>query len=180
MAILWRVRSLVCLLLAVSTAIGGIAPARACGCGSPAKTPSAAPIGAHQLAAVALPTAKSCCQPTAKKRSCCSPTAACGTAAKASCCGNTTPTDRIETSSADAQPADAPGCHCLKCECDAPDAPAQAAPVPVAPDLDEYVTASPVPTGLISEPPTAASRAVRSVTAIPPTDLTISLSRLTC
>lgn len=178
MAIVWRVRSLVCVLLAVSTAIGGIAPVRACACGTIAKVP-ATPTKTNQQAA-ATPAAKLCCQPGAKKRSCCSPPSAGGTAAKSSCCGDAAPADRTGTSAAASSQPDAPGCHCLKCECDAPDALAPAAPAPGAPDLDEYATVSPVPNVPSSGPPTPAPRAVRAAPVIPPTDLTISLSRLTC
>src|SRR5436190_10531617 len=115
MPILWRVRPIVCLLLAVSTAVGAVAPARACACTAPAGTASTL-VGGQ--AAAPVPAVKSCCQPAAKKRSCCSASSTCDPA-KASCCGNKAPVARTEKSPAPT-PADPSGCHCLLCGCDAP------------------------------------------------------------
>ncbi len=179
MPILWRTRPFVCLLLAISTATGTAAPLRACVCGTPARTKSVPAHAPLERAASAAPTAKSCCPPVAGKRSCCEPSSNSG-AAKASCCDDKAPTGRSEKAPAPT-PADAPGCHCLTCDCDTPVVPlAPAAPAPTAPDLDDHPTASPVPSGLVPGTPTAASRAARSVPSVPPTDLVISLARLTC
>jgi hypothetical protein len=180
-----KVRPVVCLLLAVATAIGAVAPARACACTTPPPaTPQAAGAKGRVAAACGVAeTAKSCCQPTAKKRSCCSPTSTCSTAstAKASCCADKAPADRGGKTPAPTAPAstDSPGCHCLRCECDAPGAPqVPANPAPVVPDADE--PASLVPPVLTSAPRAAAAPAVRSTPVGPPPDLVISLSRLTC
>ncbi len=174
MPTLWRVRPFVCLLLAVSTVIGVVAPVRACACVAPAKPPSAL----HQERTTAP---KSCCQPGAKKRSCCSPAST--SSAKVPCCGDKAPAGKPGKSSPAPTPADSPGCHCLWCDCETPAVPpAPATPVtaPVSPDLDGLAAFSPVPVVLIAEPPTAASRTVRLISASPPTNLVISLSRLTC
>ena len=179
MPILWCVRSFVCLLLAVSTAIGAVAPARACACATPAKTPS---LPVKERAAALQPAAKPCCQPDAKKRACCPPAPTAGTS-KASCCGDKAPCGRPGKSSTAPTPADSPGRKCLRCDCDTPNVPpAPAAPVPAAsvPDLDEHAAVSPVPPAFVPGTPTAVLRAARSVPVAPPTDLTISLSRLTC
>ncbi len=172
-----KLRAVVCLLLAVATVIGTVTPARACACTTSARTPV---TPASEWAAKPTPAAKSCCQTDAKKRSCCSPGSTCGTA---NTCDKLPTTGRTGQPAKPAQPADAPGCHCLRCDCEAPAVPpAPAAPVtaPVAPDLDGPATGSPVPVVLLSDPPTAASRSVRSVQTVPPTDLVISLSRFTC
>jgi hypothetical protein len=174
MLTLWRVRAIVCLWLAVSTAIGAVNPARACACATPARPPA---VPAKQRDAAPRFVAKSCCPSGAQKRSCCSPAPA-GT--KSSCCGDKAPADRSGKPPT-STPADTPGCHCLRCECEIPAAPPAPAPTaPVVPDFDGYAVASPVPTDLTLEPPTAASRPVGSVTPPPPTDLVISLSRFTC
>ncbi len=175
MAILWRNRSVVCLLLAVSTAIGGIAPARACDCATPAKTPS---IPVKERAAPPQHAIKSCCEPNAKKRACC-PSASTGGTAKASCCDNKVPCERPGTPSP--TPTDSAGCHCVRCDCDPPGAPpAPAAPAPAISDLDEHAVASLVPPVLIPGPPLVSWRPAQLVPASPPADLVISLSRLTC
>lgn len=179
MPILWRVRSFVCLLLTVSTVIGAVAPAHACACATPAKTPSA-PL--PERVAIPAPAAKSCCQPGAKKRSCCSPAST--SSAKVSCCDDQAPpAGKPGKSSPAPTPADAPGCHCLRCDCETqsvPPAPAVPVTAPVTPDLDGPDSFSPIPVVLMAEPPTATSLAVRLISSIPPTDLVISLSRLTC
>src|SRR5687767_3244527 len=106
MFVAWKVRPIVCLLLAVVTALGAVVPARACACTtSAARTPPTSDR-------TAKPAAKSCCQP-AKKHSCCSPGSTCGTA-KVSCCGEPVRTE----------PADPSGCPCVRCDCGAPAAPA--------------------------------------------------------
>ena len=164
MPTLWRVRPYFSLLLAVSTAVGAVVPARACACATAAK-PHSMPM--KELAATPLPAAKSCCLSNAAKRACClRPTP--GGTSKAACC---------EAKAT----ADAPGCHCVRCDCDPADVPpSPVVPAPSAPDFDGHATASPVPVALISEPPTAATRRLCLAPVTPPTDLTISLSRLTC
>lgn len=179
MTVARRVRPFVCLLLAVSTAIGAAVPARACACVAPATT-SSAPTG--ERAKHPIPAAKSCCQPTASKRSCCGPTSNGGTS-KASCCGGKAPAERPEKSPAAPTSTDTTGCHCLRCDCDtasAPPAPTTPAPASSVTDLDEHAAVSPVPPDFVPGTPAAASRAVRSLPVAPPTDLVISLSRLTC
>lgn len=176
MPTLWRVRPIVCLLLAVSTAVGAVAPARVCACTAPAGAASTL-VGVQ----VALPTpaVKSCCQPAAGKRSCCSASSTCDPA-KASCCGNKAPATRTEKAPPAPTPSDPSGCHCLRCDCDAPAVPPVPAPAPATADLTEHAAVSPVPAVLIAEPPTASSRVVRLVPSVPHADLVISLSRLTC
>ncbi len=169
-----KLRPILCLLLAVATAMGTVLPARACACATPVRAPV---IPASERAAKPAPAAKPCCQTDLQKRSCCSPGSTCGTV-KTSCCDKQTTTGRTGQP---AQPADVPGCHCLRCECETPAVPPAAhASLPVAPDLDGPATVSPVPVVLISDPSTAAARSVRSAPAGPPTDLVISLSRFTC
>ena len=179
MPILWRARPFVCLLLAISTAICTAAPLRACVCGTSAQTKSVPAHVPPERAASTTPTAISCCPPVAGNRSCCGPTSN-GGAAKASCCDDKALTGRSEKAPAPT-PDDAPGCQCLTCDCDTPVVPAApVAPAPTAPDLDDHATASPVPPGFVPRTPTVGSRAARSTPPVPPTDLVISLSRLTC
>lgn len=179
MPTLWRVRSFVCLLLAVSTVIGAVAPAHACACAAPAKTP---PAPQQEQVATPTPAAKSCCQPGAKKRSCCSPPST--SSPKVACCGDKAPPASKPGKPSPAPiPADSPGCHCLRCECETqgvPPTPAAPITAPVTPDLDGLAAVSPIPVVLITEPPTATSGAVRLISSNPPTNLVISLSRLTC
>src|SRR6266545_1662782 len=135
MPILWCVRPFVSLLLAVSTVIGAVAPARVCACVAPVKPPSAPQ---QERTAAPTPAAKSCCQPNAKKRTCCSPISTGGTP-KVPCCGDKAPADRPGKSPPVPIPADSPGCHCLRCDCDTPNVPpAPAAPVtaPITLDID--------------------------------------------
>ena len=175
MVALWRVRSFVCLLLAVSTAIGGVAPARACACAEPAKTPST-PV--RERAVTPQSAAKACCQPNAKKRSCCAPTSA-RNAAKASCCDGV-PLGQTGKAPTASTPTDSTGCHCLRCDCDTPNVPPTPAPTPTVPDLGDHLAGVPVLPVLIPGAPAVVSRPARSTPASPPTDLVISLSRLTC
>lgn len=145
------VRFVLCLLLAVATALGGAAPVRACGCPVAARVKAEPPR--HKA------PARSCCKTEAKPGTCCATTACC-------------------TAHAPSAPVDGP---VLGCTCDRPAAPsAPPAPgIPSAPDADEGATASPVPP-LALELPADRLTAARPAGALPPTDLVISLSRLTC
>src|SRR5262245_26600915 len=136
MPILWRVRAIVCFLLAVSTAIGAVVPAHACACAAPSRTPA---TPENQRVAAPQSAAKSCCQSAAKKQACCAPTTICGTGTKSSCCGDKARADRPGKLPTTSLPPDAPGCHCLRCECEVPPAPSAPAPTaPVATDFDDH------------------------------------------
>jgi hypothetical protein len=68
----------------------------------------------------------------------------------------------------------------LRCDCEAPEVPpASAAPAPSVSDMDEPVDST-LPPVRIPGPPTAPSRTIHANSGSPPTDLVISLSRLTC
>ena len=78
-------------------------------------------------------------------------------------------------------PTDPSGCHRVRCDCDTPGVPpAPASAAPSAPDLDDHATASPVPPLRLPVARMAAARVARSTPVCLPTDLVISLSRLTC
>lgn len=79
------------------------------------------------------------------------------------------------------QPQSGDGCSCLVCECGSPVAPPPAVPLaPAADELAAQPAASAVPLFLL--PPVTAGPFARPAFAaeLPPTDLVIVLSRLTC
>src|SRR6266487_2565260 len=130
MTLVRRIRPFVCLLLAVSTAVGTAVPARTCGCATPAATPPA-PAGVR--AALSTPAMKSCCQANAKKRACCSSTSTCGSENVVCCDGKARKTGPGHP----ARAADPPGCLCTRCDCDTPGVPpAPTAPATAIPDVD--------------------------------------------
>jgi hypothetical protein len=180
MPTLWRVRPFVCLLLAVSTVIGAVAPVRACACLPPPRTPAPSPETPNEPAVTSVSAPTPCCN-----LPCCAANRGARTAG--CCCEAPAPSGeaRPDTPKPDREggPAGSPKSS-SPCDCDrgdgssAPAAPA--APATPASDPGDYATVSPVPTVLLAEPPTAASRVVRLIPAGPPTNLVISLSRLTC
>ncbi len=168
MPILCRVRPFVCLLLAVSTAIGATVPTRACGCTPAARNP-APPESPTQPLTSSAPKPQPCCD-----RPCC---AVNRTAATPGCCCE------MPAQADEPRPdqGDSPEARPARCDCDAPGLPPPpATPSPAGPDLSDAGPASVVPPAFVAGPPTAVLRAARSCPMTPPTDLTISLSRLTC
>src|SRR5205823_1356480 len=133
-------RPFLCLLLAVSTALGAAVPARACGCASP--KPSDAKSAPQ--ARLAAPAPKSCCQAAGEKRSCCSK----GRDAAKSACGCS---ERARPNPGD-RPApadnDRPGCECVRCDCGTP-------AIPAAPPAPTQLTADAVHLALDSAVPPA-------------------------
>src|SRR5438876_2535530 len=110
------VRPFVCLLLAVSTAVGTVmAPVRACACPAAPRDSNTQPAAPRP--AEPAPTACHGCCPA-------------GTAKAACCHAQPTPKSASEG---------LPGCQCARCECDGPTAP-PAAPAPAGePDPAQLV-----------------------------------------
>ncbi len=169
-----------CVLLAVSTAIGTLpAVGRACGCSLPSATRSTnARLATQQTCSTVAPT-QSCC-PASEPGSCCSSSGS----PKKACCAKDRGKPReangprpwpCGTHSSKPEPT---GCPCAVCECDRPVEPS--APVPASTASKSLIlAASPPPPVLLTTTPVPRTLA-GSQCVPPPTDLVISLSRLTC
>ncbi len=173
---LWRARTFICLLLVVSTIIGTSVPVRACVCfDTAANTFSSRTIEAANDHAT---VAKSFCPSNLKNRSCCGPTSNCSST-DTSCCGSKLHALHAKNSLSTAVTIDLPSCHCLQCDCTdfTQQVPAFAAPANELGNFAVVSVASPV-FALLR--PNSASKVVRPISANPPIDLVISLSRLLC
>lgn len=153
------VRTFVCVLLAVSTVIG-TTPVLARGCGCPRTTK---PV-AH--APQATPAPKACCQ-----------TAEPGCCSAKSCCA-----DRSKPTVPQGDPGTT-GCPCARCDCDHPNRMPPAAPSPTGPQLSDQTTAAtvhPAPFEVLSSIAGNGVTFAAQHNSHPPTNLVITLSRLTC
>ncbi|HJZ56917.1 MAG TPA: hypothetical protein VKE74_18250 [Gemmataceae bacterium] len=168
MPIVRIVRPFVCLLLAVSTALGTVtAPVRACECGARSRGFD----GPREVPAVAgVPVVA---EPAACHR-CCPP----GTVKAACCCRETT-----NTPPSRAADSGLPGCQCARCECEGPPAP-PAVPAPTGDQLSAQATpiadAALVPPAFLPLPAADRTGRVELLHHHPPGTLVISTSRLNC
>jgi hypothetical protein len=149
-----HLRSVLCVLLAVSTAVGS-APAfvKACTC-------SAAPPAKVVAAPEPIPTT-GCCGKTCCGLNCCEPTSA---------------------QSQLNQPAGS--CGCLACDCRSPAVPRPADSMPPPPPVDsstlQFASAPPAPPVFLAISSEAFPRFGEACAEPPPVDLVTVLSRLTC
>src|SRR5262245_23120865 len=158
-----RIRPYFCLLITVSTAMGAVAPAPACGCASPGRAAPAGPNGTktEPQARPPAPAPKACCQ--GGKRSCCP--AAPRETAKSSCGCN----DRASPAPTSSEPI---GCECLQCACSTPADPSAPAPSPPSTDGNELlVLGSSVPPVLAPLPHSTGAPATDSRLGPPSADL---------
>ena len=153
-----RYRPVLCLLLAVSTAIGSAPLLFAKSCICPA--PSAIPLAQQPIATVG--PAVSCCGESA---TCCA----------MKCCGESVQPQTAQL---------AHSCVCPTCECQSPVAPKPADSVPPPPPVDSsslvFASAPPAPPEFLSVPNTTIPRLGEVESGPPPIDLITVLSRLTC
>ncbi len=169
------VRPVLCLLLVVSTMIGVAAPVRGCACSSTVRAESTTRVASPAVPQVsAAPALKPCCT-----RSCC---AAIRHAESPDCCCEAPPTQSVTQKSASKQSgSDNQDCGAAGCDCGVPEIPpTPPAPTNAASDATDFAhVGSPVPPSFLPTPSTA-SRTDFGSPHRTPTDLVISLSRLTC
>lgn len=168
-------RPVVCALLVVSTTIGMVTPITACVC-SPIPKPNLATFTQTPKTpqVSAAPASQPCCN-----RPCCK---ANRHAESPGCCCEAPPaqpdTQKSTSKQVDGNNQD---CGAAGCDCGVPEIPpTPPAPIPAASDAADFAQVrSPVPP-LFLPTPSAASRTVPASVPRTPTDLIISLSRLTC
>jgi hypothetical protein len=180
MPISGRIRPTLCLLLAVSTAIGTVGPVRACNCtttyqGRPFKP---AAVKTARQASPRVAAAKSCCQGAVEKRSCCSaspdprqrPPCKCNDRAHTLPPGQPNPVG-----------TDHSACECILCDCGLVHTqPATQVPIQSSAELGEHLTLESAATLVLVPLPCEWPSDISCGPSIPPADLIITLSRLTC
>lgn len=168
-------RPVVSALLVVSTTIGVVTPITACVCTPVPKPNLARPTQTPTTPQVsAAPASKPCCN-----RPCCK---ANRHAESPGCCCEAPPAQPENQKPTSKQGGgNDQDCGAAGCDCGVPEIPpTPSAPIPAASDTTDFAdVGSPVPPVLLPTPSTA-SRTVSGSIPHTPTDLVISLSRLTC
>jgi len=179
MAMMRRVHRFLCILLVAATSAGTVSPVRACGCATPHQHSRAIPRGvaSTQKANPAPVMAKSCCHGGSDtSSSCCNSIS--GNTAACSCGDHTRAVPPTSSTPLESQEST---CECAWCDCGTEHTPPVApAPKPSSTTAGEPITlGSPEPFVLLPLF-TNPSRLSDSTSVSPPSDLVITLSRLTC